>query len=125
MEELISRKAAIKIASGYCHPSNIADELAKLPLIPGQQWIPCSERPPEELCEVNITFENTNPAKYYDFIKGKRFVGSAVYYKGRWYWYSAVCVDYLSEYGFSPNDEMDDAIKVIAWMALPEAYKGE
>jgi hypothetical protein len=30
-EDAISRQAAIRIASGYCHPANIADELAKLP----------------------------------------------------------------------------------------------
>ena len=29
--DLISRQAAIYIASGYCHPANIAQELAKLP----------------------------------------------------------------------------------------------
>lgn len=29
--DTISRQAAIKIASGYCHPANIAEELAKLP----------------------------------------------------------------------------------------------
>ena len=31
MSDLISRQAAIGIASGYCHPANIAKELAKLP----------------------------------------------------------------------------------------------
>ena len=31
MDDLISRQAAIRIASGYCHPANIAKELAKLP----------------------------------------------------------------------------------------------
>ena len=30
-DDTISRQAAIYIASGYCHPSNIAKELAKLP----------------------------------------------------------------------------------------------
>jgi Zn finger protein HypA/HybF involved in hydrogenase expression len=30
-EDCISRQAAIRIASGYCHPANIAAELAKLP----------------------------------------------------------------------------------------------
>ena len=30
-DDLISRQAAIYIASGYCHPANIAQELAKLP----------------------------------------------------------------------------------------------
>ena len=31
MNDLISRQAAIDVASGYCHPANIADELRKLP----------------------------------------------------------------------------------------------
>ena len=31
MSDLISRADAIRIASGYCHPANIAKELAKLP----------------------------------------------------------------------------------------------
>ena len=31
MDDLISRQAAIDVASGYCHPANIADELRKLP----------------------------------------------------------------------------------------------
>lgn len=86
------------------------------------QWIPCVERLPDELTEVNITWINTNPAPYYEFTKGKPSTGSAVYYKGRWYWYSAVCTDYLAEYGFSPNDDMDDAIEVIAWQPLPKPY---
>ena len=92
---------------------------------PEPRWIPCSERLPEELQEVNITWVNTNPESYYESIKGKPFTGSAVYYKGRWNWYSSVCRDYLSEYGFSPNDEIDDAIKVIAWMPLPKPWRGE
>ena len=31
--DAISRQAAIRIASGYCHPANIAKELAKLPSV--------------------------------------------------------------------------------------------
>lgn len=34
--DLISRQAAIYIASGYCHPANIAKELAKLPSVEPQ-----------------------------------------------------------------------------------------
>lgn len=31
MNDLISRQAAIRIASGYCHPANITKELKRLP----------------------------------------------------------------------------------------------
>lgn len=31
--DTISRQAAIDVASGYCHPANIADELRKLPTV--------------------------------------------------------------------------------------------
>ena len=31
LNDTISRQAAIDVASGYCHPANIADELRKLP----------------------------------------------------------------------------------------------
>lgn len=31
MEDLIRRDDAIRVASGYCHPANVAKELAKLP----------------------------------------------------------------------------------------------
>jgi hypothetical protein len=30
-EDAISRADAVRVASGYCHPANIAEELAKLP----------------------------------------------------------------------------------------------
>lgn len=39
MDDLISRQAAIDVASGYCHPANIADELRKLPSAqPQTEW---------------------------------------------------------------------------------------
>lgn len=41
MDDLISRAEAIRIASGYCHPANIADELRKLP--PAQEIIQCKD----------------------------------------------------------------------------------
>lgn len=31
--DCISRRGAIRIASGYCHPANVAKELAKLPSV--------------------------------------------------------------------------------------------
>ena len=57
--ELISRQAAIWIASGYCHPTNIAKELAKLPSVqPEPKWIPCSERLPEGNGQFLISTRN-------------------------------------------------------------------
>lgn len=87
------------------------------------RWIPVSERPPEDLEEVNITFTNLEPESYYEFIKGKRFTGSAVFYKGEWYWYSSITVDVLKEYGRYESEKIDKGIKIIAWQQLPEPYK--
>ena len=36
-EDAISRQAAVNIASGFCHPANVADELAKLPSVNPQE----------------------------------------------------------------------------------------
>ena len=42
-EDAISRKQAVYITSGFCHPANVADELAKLPSVTPKQrtghWI--------------------------------------------------------------------------------------
>ena len=42
MSDLISRQDAIRIASGYCHPANIVEELRKLPSAQKNgEWIEC------------------------------------------------------------------------------------
>lgn len=41
MSDLIDRQSALNIASGYCHPSNITDELAKLPCVNVLKCVEC------------------------------------------------------------------------------------
>ena len=134
--DLIERQAAISElmkwvdehkdgSFGGClfHWTGIKAMLECLPS--AQSWIPVSERLPENLEEVNVTWVNRDPEPYYDFIKDKPATASAVYYKGEWYWYSSVCGDILAEYGKNDTDKVDDAIEIIAWMPLPKPYRAE
>lgn len=90
-----------------------------------RHWIPVSERLPENLQTVNVTWQNHEPEPYYHDIKDRSFVATAVYYNEDWYWYSTTCADYLGEYGRNDVDKIDEAIEIIAWMPLPEPYKVE
>lgn len=103
--------------------SEIRDMLE--PAQPEQRWVPVTERMPEDLEEVNVTWTNHNPEPYYNFIKDKPFTATAVYYKEKWYWYTSTCVDFLAEYGRNPNQEIDDDIEITAWMPLPVPYRKE
>ena len=66
VSDLIDRQAAILIASGYCHPANVAKELAKLPSVQPEithcaeciHWKHSDVR--KNYCEV---FDWTNKAK--------------------------------------------------------------
>ena len=86
-------------------------------------WIPVSEKLPEDLEPVNITWVNHEPEPYYHDIKDKNFVATGIYYRGQWYWYSTTCADYLGEYGSNEVDKVDDAVEIVAWMPLPKPYK--
>ena len=92
---------------------------------PEPQWIPCSERLPENIRPVIVTWKNTDPASYYQYIVGKHFTGTACYKNGKWYWYSSTTEDMLAEYGRYDSEEFDEAIECIAWMPLPEPWRGE
>ena len=87
------------------------------------EWIPVSERLPDDLAEVNVTWVNHNPEPYYEYIKDKPFTATAIYYKGRWWWSSCRCQDLLAEYGYSLGDEVDKGIEIVAWMQLPKPYE--
>ena len=84
MSDYISRKAAVKIATKYGLANGsalgrhtgladcIAIEIEGLPAAdvePVRRWIPCRERPPEELEPVNVVCVNHNPEPYYQNIK--------------------------------------------------------
>ena len=88
------------------------------------RWIPVSERLPEDLEEVNVTWVNRNPESYYKSIKDKPFTATAVYYKGKWYWWSTCAQDLLAEYGERCNvGLLHEAIEITARMPLPEPSK--
>lgn len=88
------------------------------------QWIPCSERLPEEAYPVIVTWKNDNPTSYYQYILSKHCVGVAHYKNGKWFWYSSTTEDVLMVYGRCDFEEFDEAIKVLAWMPLPEPWRG-
>ena len=127
----MKREEAIKIIEGNRPISgyiilNEALDMAITALKNQPVWIPVSERPPEELVPVNVTWINRNPESYYAKIKDVPFSATAVYYNSKWYWYSSTCVDYLSEYGNNDFDLVDKDIDIIAWMELPQPFqKGE
>jgi len=101
----IDRAEAIKIASGYCHPANVAKELAKLPPVKVEpRWIPVSERLPEE--KINPITEDFYEYQCTYHAYGVYDVRSYKFGDGHW-WHGAGI--------------MDDS--VIAWRPLPEPYK--
>ena len=103
-----------------------AYEMAIKSLEQEQRSIPCTpDTMPDDLAEVYVTWVNHNPPWYYNEIKDKPFTAPAVYHRGKWYWYSSVCVDTLAEYGKNDFDEVDKDIEIVAWMPLPEPYRGE
>lgn len=87
------------------------------------EWILVSERLPDDLEPVNITWINHEPEPYYKEIKDKPFTATGVYFNGQWYWWSTLCTDTLAEYSHNFDDIIDKAIEIVAWQPLPEPYK--
>lgn len=82
-EDAISRQAAVYIASGACHPANIADELAKLPSVNPQEpktghWIIHGEPPINviECSECGQKYHNhyCQPLAHFCSMRGCRMV---------------------------------------------------
>ena len=97
---------------------------------PEPHWIPVTERLPENNDPVNVTWVNHNPEVYYMDIKDKPYTATAIYFRGKWFWYSCVIEDWLSEYGSNESllanlqEAVDRDIEITAWCELPEPYKG-
>ena len=125
---LINREALIaeydRVHIG--HPGGARKLMVDAPEVkPEPKWIPVSDKLPEPLKAVIITWKNHEPQFYYSDIKNKPFTGVGIYYKDKWWWWSAYAEDMLAEYGDSKADRMDKAIEVIAWIPLPEPYRAE
>lgn len=89
------------------------------------EWISVKDRPPEEAEPVNVTWVNHCPAPYYSEIKNVEQTATAVYFGGKWYWYSVICVDILREYGRNEADLLHEDIEITHWMPLPKPQKEE
>lgn len=87
------------------------------------EWIPVSERLPDELVAVNVTWVNRKPTSYYEHIKDKPFTATAMYCNEKWFWWSSICEDILAEYGRNDAEMVDEYVEILAWMPLPEPYK--
>lgn len=93
-------------------------------------WVPVTERLPENNDPVNVTWVNHNPEVYYMDIKDKPYTATAIYFRGKWFWYSCVIEDWLAEYGSNESllanlqEAVDRDIEITAWCELPEPYKG-
>ena len=93
-------------------------------------WIPVTERLPKDGIPVNVTWVNRKPEFYYSEIKDKPYAATAIYFRGKWFWYSCVIEDWLAEYGSNESflanlqEAVDRDIEITAWMPLPEPYKG-
>ena len=87
----------------------VAREVLKLPTIePEPKWIPVSERLPEE-DDYKSCIECLDGAVWYFTKNGT--MGFGYYYKSTKEW--------------STTDDLKTDGKVIAWMPLPEPYRGE
>ena len=128
MAELIDRDAAILAFSDYAEIKEDLDDyreiLENIPAV--NRWISVEDALPENLTPVIITYANRYPIMpCYQKDKNKPYVGAAYCHNDKWFWYSVTCEDLLAEYGYSFADEMDDAIEVLAWMPMPDAYEPE
>ena len=117
-EDAISRADAVQVASGYCHPANIAKELAKLPPVtPKQRWIPVSERLPNDRDWYLGIFKEPDTGWINPLPFICDYVGSETKATTKEHWILR---------GFTDRDERIDYyfnLECVAWMPLPKPYE--
>ena len=117
--DAIDRAEAIKIASGYCHPANVAKELAKLPAVNPQpktgRWVSVGERLPEEYGEYLITWTTSQSKRPFIGISEGEVTSEYDHEHNR-FKFEWLLEDYVKNY---PD------VKVIAWMPLPKPYESQ
>ena len=115
--DLISRQAAIDAVNEWLklyvinrtmsNATSIQDILRQLPSAqPEQRWIPCSERLPEESGQYLITVRYKHVDGYEDV-----YAEHGEWGNGKW---DMFCFGHCGE-----------VESILAWMPLPEPYKGE
>lgn len=119
-KDAIEKLKELSFMAGYKEALDLA-----IKTLEADRWIPVSERLPNDLEPVNITWINHEPAPYYKEIKDKPFTATGVYFNGQWYWWSTTCEDILAAFSHNYDDIIDKDIEVTAWKPLPEEYKGE
>lgn len=126
MSELIDREALLDECLNHYEVGNIEQNctmdwicktVRNFPA--ASPWHRVEDELPESNDAVNVVWVNRNPESYYAGIKGKPFVATAHYHKGKWYWFSSTCKDFLDEYGRCEVDEVDKDIDILYWMPLP------
>lgn len=108
MSDLIKREDAIDAINKFwingtslCEADKLTEEIINMPS--ANQWIPCSERLPEEGKEVLVTIWDRCEIAFYNCAS-----------------------DGLKEWEFNDFSlDGEDFIDVTAWMPLPELYREE
>lgn len=112
--DCISREEVMKLLEKEDWADTVEGVLALPSVTPKAEWIPCSERLPEDLGTYLITLENGDVCKCEfnpDYIDEEHDKGAFTYYH-----------DYFDNYTLGLIDSEETAVDAIAWMPF-EPYK--
>ena len=102
------------VMCGACNLDSFIREYEDIPSAePGRKWIPVTEALPKEDEEVLVTVHFDGYKDKFTNLKPNNYVGIASHIDGEW-------SSYDDEYKVASNKH-----HVIAWMPLPEPWRGE